>query len=92
MRRARWGLHIAALTGIAILLVLGTWQMQRLAWKEGLIAGIEKRMKSAPLPLAAIETKFKSDGDVDYIPMTMSGTILNAQEQYFLSTHEGQSG
>ena len=60
MKRTRWGLHIAALTGLAILLALGTWQMQRLAWKEGLIAAIETRMKSAPQPLSAIEAQVQS--------------------------------
>ena len=92
MKGTRWGLHIAALVGIAILLGLGTWQMQRLAWKEGLIAAIETRMKSPPLPLSAIEARFKSDGDVDYSPVTLTGIVLNAQEQFFLSTHDGQSG
>ena len=92
MKGTRWGLHIAALVGISILLGLGTWQMQRLAWKEGLIAGIETRMKSPPLPLSAIEAKFKSDGDVDYSPVTLTGVVLNAHEQFFLSTHDGQSG
>ena len=92
MIRARWGLHIATLMGLAVLIALGTWQLQRLGWKGGLIARIETRMKSAPLPLPAIEAKFKSDGDVDYVPVSLTGTVLNAQEQYFLSTHDGQSG
>lgn len=35
----------------AILAFLGFWQMQRLAWKEGLIAQIEARAKSPPVPL-----------------------------------------
>ena len=48
MKRVRWGLHIATLIGLAVLIALGTWQLQRLAWKEALIASIETRMKSAP--------------------------------------------
>ena len=31
------------LIGAAILLGLGTWQVQRLAWKEGVIAAAEAR-------------------------------------------------
>jgi surfeit locus 1 family protein len=34
----------------AILAFLGFWQMQRLAWKEGLITQIETRAKSPPVP------------------------------------------
>ncbi|TIT18207.1 MAG: SURF1 family protein, partial [Mesorhizobium sp.] len=35
-----------------ILLALGTWQVQRLYWKEGLLQTIEQRTHSAPVPLA----------------------------------------
>ena len=31
---------VATLVGVAMLIALGNWQMRRLAWKEGLIAGI----------------------------------------------------
>ena len=34
---------VAALAGLALLISLGNWQMQRLAWKEGLIAAIGAR-------------------------------------------------
>jgi surfeit locus 1 family protein len=92
MRGTRWGLHIATLIGLAVLISLGTWQVKRLAWKEGLIAEIETRMKSAPEPLAAIEERFKAEGDVDYFPVSAAGTFAGGHEQYFLSTHDGQSG
>jgi surfeit locus 1 family protein len=77
---------------LACLLALGTWQVQRLAWKEGLIAGINSRMNGAPLALAEVEKKFAETGDVDYLPVTLTGTVLQNREQYFLTTHEGQSG
>lgn len=32
----------AAIIGVAILIALGSWQMQRLEWKEGMIAALEK--------------------------------------------------
>ena len=92
MKKTHWGLHIATLIGLAILIALGTWQVKRLAWKEGLIAEIDTRMKSAPVPLASIEERFKTEGDVDYFPISLTGAIQNENEQYFLSTHDGQSG
>ena len=88
----RWGLHISTLTGLAFLMALGTWQVRRLAWKEALVASIDTRMKSAPLPLEEIEAQFKASGDVDYTPVTLTGSVLNEGEQYFLSTFNGQSG
>jgi surfeit locus 1 family protein len=41
------------LGGLAILLGLGTWQLQRLAWKNDLIAQLEARLSVAPVPLPA---------------------------------------
>ncbi len=32
---------LASLVGVAILVGLGVWQLQRLAWKEALIAAVE---------------------------------------------------
>lgn len=42
---------VAAVVGVAILVTLGTWQLHRKAWKEGLIATLEQRFAAAPLPL-----------------------------------------
>ncbi len=44
---------IIGVVGTAILLMLGAWQVQRLAWKEGLIAGIEARMAADAVALPA---------------------------------------
>lgn len=90
--RSQWVLNVFSLAAFACLLALGTWQVQRLGWKENLIASIDERMKSAPLSLAEIEKQFAETGDVDYRPVSLGGTILVDHEQYFLSTHQGQSG
>ena len=42
---------LIGVVGTAILLALGAWQVQRLAWKEGLIAEIEARLSAEPVPL-----------------------------------------
>lgn len=39
------------LGGVAILLSLMVWQIQRLAWKEGLIATLEARLSAEPMAL-----------------------------------------
>ncbi len=44
---------IFGLVGTAILIALGVWQVQRLAWKQGLIAEIEARIAAEPAPLPA---------------------------------------
>ncbi|TIT22930.1 MAG: SURF1 family protein [Mesorhizobium sp.] len=75
-----------------ILLALGTWQVQRLHWKEGLLQTIDQRTHSAPVPLAEVEKRFAATGDVDYTPATVTGTFLHQGERHFLATWEGQSG
>lgn len=42
---------IFGLCGIAVLVSLGVWQLQRLAWKENTLAEIEARLASAPVAL-----------------------------------------
>ncbi|MER9628159.1 SURF1 family protein [Mesorhizobium sp. M0296] len=75
-----------------ILLALGTWQVQRLHWKEGLLQTIDQRTHSAPVPLAELEKRFAAAGDVDYTPVIVTGTFLHQDERHFLATWEGQSG
>lgn len=42
---------VIGVIGTAILLFLGAWQVQRLEWKEGLIAQIETRLAADPVAL-----------------------------------------
>jgi surfeit locus 1 family protein len=42
---------IFGITGIAILLSLGFWQVQRMNWKNGVLAQIEARIAAAPVAL-----------------------------------------
>src|SRR5690606_3162181 len=85
-------LVVLALAAFAVLIGLGTWQVQRLHWKEGLIAMIEARVASAPRPLAEIEALAAREGDVDYWPVSLSGTFRHEGERHFFATHRGQSG
>lgn len=44
---------VFGVAGVAILAGLGIWQMQRLAWKEGVIAQLEARFAADPVALPA---------------------------------------
>jgi surfeit locus 1 family protein len=46
-----WAPTILSVAGFALLVLLGTWQRERLAWKEGMIAVLEARLAAAPEPL-----------------------------------------
>lgn len=57
---------------------LGTWQVQRMEWKEGLIAEIETAKKGAPL--SSIPT---TDAELDaknFYPVQVSGTWISDRE------------
>src|SRR5690606_4587544 len=69
----------------AILLALGTWQVQRLHWKEGILHTIDQRMHAAPITLPDVEARFAATGDVDYMPVTVTGTFVHDGERHFFS-------
>lgn len=91
-RRFRPWLVLSIAVAMGILLSLGTWQVQRLAWKEELLATIDSRIASEPKPLLEVEALYASEEDVEYVPVSLSGTFEHDAEQFFLATHQGQSG
>jgi surfeit locus 1 family protein len=90
--RATALLLAGAALALAVLMALGTWQVQRLAWKEGLIATIEQRAAADPAPLSAIERIWADTGDVDYYAVRLDGRFLHDHERHFFATHRGASG
>lgn len=86
------GLLVAVAVAFTILLALGTWQLYRLQWKQNLIAEIDARQHMTPATPAEVEQKGKAGTDVDYVPVTVSGSFEHAHEQYFFATNEGEVG
>ncbi len=59
------------LMGAGILISLGVWQVQRLAWKQDLLARIEAQINAAPVSLAEATTpEFRR-----YAPVKIVGTF-----------------
>lgn len=83
---------VVALAVLATLLSLGAWQVERLRWKEGIVATIDARIHSAPLAVEEVEAIALRSGDVDYVPVTARGAFLHDGERYFLATLKGQAG
>jgi surfeit locus 1 family protein len=67
----------AALT-VAVLLALGTWQLQRLQWKNALIERIAERVHAAPVPVPGPERwpDISADSD-EYRRVRASGIFLH---------------
>ncbi|RCW72777.1 SURF1 family protein [Pseudorhodoferax soli] len=85
MRPARgllWVLLAAALLS-AVFVALGTWQVQRLGWKKGLIARTEARVSAAPVAppdLRAWPAIQAAPVDFEYRRMRLQGEFLHADE------------
>ena len=50
-QRSWRGLLVPAVLAFAVLIALGTWQIKRKAWKEGLIAALTTRLTAPPVAL-----------------------------------------
>jgi surfeit locus 1 family protein len=84
---------ILVLSVFAILVGLGTWQMERLHWKEGLLADIAARRAAAPVALSEIERDAeRPGGDIEYRRVSLSGTFDHKGERHFFATFEGRTG
>lgn len=63
-RKAPVVLTLAALIAFAILVTLGVWQLQRLKWKEGLLARIAALEAAPARPLVPV---LAAGGDLDFV-------------------------
>ena len=60
------GLTLAAAIALAILIGLGIWQIQRLAWKQDLLARVAALQAAPARPLGPILETVRRGADVDY--------------------------
>lgn len=91
------GPSIAAACAFAILIGLGTWQVQRKAWKEGLIATVSERFAAPASPLAPPAEWGQLDPAHDeFRRVKFSAEFLNEKEGLVYTTgstlHAGDSG
>jgi surfeit locus 1 family protein len=72
---------VIALAGVIVLAGLGVWQLQRLQWKEALIARVESRIHSAPVPAPGPDAWRPFDIErFDYQPVEATGLFLHDKE------------
>ena len=75
-------LTIVTLIGVAILVWLGIWQLQRLEWKEGMIDRIEARTERKPMTLEEAIDKARDGGNLSYYPVRAEGRYHHRRERY----------
>lgn len=91
-RRSTLLLILLSIPVLAVLLTLGTWQMHRLQWKEGLIQRVNERLAEQPVPLETVATMYAQGQDIEYRPVTLSGSFIHEGERHYFATWQGQSG
>lgn len=84
---------LVTVAGLAVLVSLGNWQMQRKTWKEALLAQIEARRTAAPVDvdtvLGAIAASAPGDGEpgsrqaAEYMRARATGRFLHEREQFY---------
>lgn len=83
---------IIGFAALGVLVSLGAWQVERLRWKEGLIATIDARIHAPPIDVAEVARRAAGGQDIDYVPVEAKGRFLYDGERYFLATREGAAG
>ncbi len=87
--RARFILTLTlALIVLAVLVSLGIWQVNRLAWKQGVIADIEARIGAAPVELPAVPDPVADR----YLPVRLSGKLTGEGVRVLVSTRDAGAG
>lgn len=81
-----------SILAFAVLVGLGTWQVQRLQWKHDLIAQMSEQIASDPLPLAEIEARHSAGEDIEFMPATARGHFVHDKELFVFTTVEGEMG
>ena len=90
-RRRSWlGLLVPALIAFAILIGLGVWQIERKAWKEGLIVTLTERLSAPPqaLPSARDWPKLDQTSD-EYRRVSFTAQFDNAKEALVFASASG---
>lgn len=79
---------ILGVTGCAVLIGLGLWQVDRLAWKQEIIAEIDNRLAAAPVPL----TRFVNEQSDEYSRVSVIGTPTGEELHVLVSGTEAGTG
>lgn len=90
--RFRPALALCTLAGLAVLVSLGTWQLKRLEWKRALIARVDARVHSAPIPLAEALSRAADGENMEYQPVRVRGAYVDGLSVRVFGTYAGAAG
>jgi surfeit locus 1 family protein len=79
---------LLGVAGCGVLVSLGTWQVERLGWKEEIIAGINARLAAPPTPLPATPREATDE----YTRVTLAGTPTGEELHVLVSGTDAGTG
>ncbi len=91
-RRSGLALTAAVLLAMAVLTGLGVWQLQRLAWKQDVIAMRERAVSAEPVSLADIEAGIENGFDVEVLRTSATGYYRHDLERHVYELRKGKTG
>ena len=83
-----WATVIFALAGAAVMVSLGLWQLDRLAWKEGKLDQIAKALAADPVPLGDLV----ASDDTAFTPVVLEGRLGSVELFVLTSSRDYGAG
>jgi surfeit locus 1 family protein len=84
---------LITLLALPVLIGLSLWQLERLEWKEGLLAKIDERLTADAAPLPAPEQWPTFDArEAEYTRVVLEGRFLPIEFHYFTQGERGAPG
>lgn len=90
MTRRIWTITTASTLGIVILVSLGMWQVQRLHWKQGLLANIAENQAAPAMTLDGALKAFEAGENVEFRRVSTKGSFMHQAERHLLSILDGK--
>ena len=92
VKRVAMGRYVSALVlglaGAGVLIALGVWQLQRLTWKEAILARIERTISADPVALPADPDAARDQ----YVPVAVSGSFTGQEIRVLASMKQIGAG
>lgn len=84
---------LVTVVGVAILIGLGVWQLERRAWKHALMATLDERLSAAPVALPpAADWPSLQRAQAEFRRVTLTGTFLHDKEALVYALGSGSRG
>lgn len=87
-----WPVVLATVIGLAILITLGVWQVQRLHWKEALLAQLAANASAPPVDLKTAYNMAMAGNNNEFVRVKFTGTYKNDAWMKMLSSYDGGQG